>query len=265
MTTPAVFDITGQCVLITGAGRGIGKGIAQVLAAAGADVAINALTPKYVNPLAEGLAKETGRKVVPVTGDVTKVAGAQAVVDAAIAQLGRVDILINALGDSIRKPLVNLPGKEDALQQISEEDLHFIVDINLTEALACTRAVGPHMLQRGSGRVINISSFTAHSRGADLVLYTAGKAALTGFTRTQALEWAPYGIRVNAIAPGMFPDPVTFGEEGTAAIKERAKTGVPLARAGEIQEVGYLALYLCSAASDYMTGQTLIIDGGLSL
>jgi NAD(P)-dependent dehydrogenase (short-subunit alcohol dehydrogenase family) len=265
MTTPAVFDVTGKRILVTGAGRGIGKGIAQVLAAAGADVAINALTAKYAAPLAEGLAKETGRKVVAVTGDVTTASGAQGVVDGTIAQLGGVDVLINALGDSIRKPLVGLPGKDGAFQQISEADLRFIVDINLTEALMCTRAVGPHMLKRGSGKVINISSFTAQSRGADLVLYTAGKAALTGFTRTQALEWAPYGLTVNAIAPGMFPDPVTSGEEAAAATRERARTAVPLGRVGELKEVGYLALYLSSAASDYMTGQTLIIDGGVCL
>ena len=265
MTTPAVFDVTGKCILVTGAGRGIGKGIAQVLAEAGADVAINALTDKYASPLAAELARATGRKVVAVTGDVTTAAGAQGVIDGAIAQLGRIDVLVNALGDSIRKPLVNLPGRENALQQISEADLRFIVDINLTEALMCTRAMGTHMLPRGSGKVINISSFTAQSRGADLVLYTAGKAALTGFTRTQALEWAPYGLTVNAIAPGMFPDPVTSGDAAVAATKERAKTVVPLGRVGELKEVGYLALYLSAAASDYMTGQTLIIDGGVCL
>ena len=265
MTTPAVFDVTGKCILVTGAGRGIGKGIAQVLAEAGADVAINALTNKYVTPLAEGLAASTGRKVVAVTGDVTTADGAQGVIDAAIEKLGRVDVLINALGDSIRKPLVGLPGTETAGQQISEADRRFIVEINLTEALMCTRAVGPHMLARRTGKVINISSFTAQSRGADLVLYPAGQAALPGFTRTQALEWAPHRLPVNAIAPGMFPDPVTSGEDAVTATKERAKTVVPLGRVGELKEVGYLALYLSAAASDYMTGQTLIIDGGVCL
>jgi NAD(P)-dependent dehydrogenase (short-subunit alcohol dehydrogenase family) len=121
------------------------------------------------------------------------------------------------------------------------------------------------MLARRSGKVINISSWTAAHGGKDLVLYTAAKSALTGFTRAQALEWAPYGIQVNAIGPGLFPDVVTNGEAGVKATAEKAKQIVPLARHGQLREVGLLALYLASSASDYMTGQTLLLDGGLSL
>ena len=98
-----------------------------------------------------------------------------------------------------------------------------------------------------------------------MVVYTIGKTALVGFTRAQALEWAPYHIQVNAIAPGIFPDPVTAGEERAHRLAERAAQMVPLGRAGRLREVGFLALYLASAASDYMTGQTLFLDGGLSL
>ena len=164
------------------------------------------------------------------------------------------------LGDSIRKPLVALPGTDG--KGLSDEELKFIMDINLTEALLCTRAVGPHMLERRSGKVINISSFTAHAGGGDLVVYTAAKAGLVGFTRAQALEWAPYGIHVNAISPGFFPDPVTVGEERAQQTQERCEQTVPLKRAGRLREVGLLALYLASDASDYMTGQTIILDGG---
>ena len=110
-----------------------------------------------------------------------------------------------------RKPLAMLPGKEEGAG-VSDDELRFIVDINLTEALLCTRAVGPHMLARGSGKVINIASWTARQGGADMVIYTSAKAGLAGFTRAQALEWAPYGVHVNAIAPGIFPDPATGGE-----------------------------------------------------
>ena len=105
---------------------------------------------------------------------------------------------------------------------------------NLTTALLCTRAVGPHMLARGSGKVINVSSYTAHGRGGDLVLYTAAKTALTGFTRSQALEWAAHGVQVNCIAPGIFPDVVTTGEEGVRASTARAKAIVPLGRPGQL-------------------------------
>jgi 2-deoxy-D-gluconate 3-dehydrogenase len=196
---------------------------------------------------------------------VTKADGAQGAVEKVLAEFGHLDVLVNALGDSIRTPLVGLPGSETAGTPITDEELEFVVDINLTEALLCTRAVGPHMLERGSGKVINISSWTAQQGGGDMVLYTAGKAALSGFTRAQALEWAPYGIHINAIAPGIFPDIATGGPERVARSEERARREVPLGRTGQLKEVGYLALYLASPASDYMTGQTLILDGGLSL
>lgn len=262
---PTEFDIEGRCVFVTGAGRGIGKGIAQVLAEAGADVAINALTGKHVTGLAEELAASTDRKVVPVVGDVTRPEGANRAVEQAIAALGRIDVLVNALGDSIRTPLVGLPGGSKPGEPIADTDLDFIMDINLTEALLCTRAVGPHMLERGSGKVINISSWTGHGGGGNMVLYTTAKTALAGFTRAQALEWAPHGIQVNCIAPGLFPDVVTVGEERLRETGERAKREVPLGRPGRLKEVGFLALYLASIASDYMTGQTIVLDGGMSL
>ncbi|MES2562840.1 MAG: SDR family oxidoreductase [Pseudomonadota bacterium] len=261
---PDEYDITGKVVFITGAGRGIGKGIAQVLANAGADIALNALTPKFVEPLAAEIAKASGRRVEPIVADVTNPASVRAAVDSVLAKFGRIDVLVNALGDSIRKPLVKLPDKGDS-QAASDDELKFVMHINLTEAILCTRAVGAHMLERRSGKVISISSYTASKGGGELVLYTAAKTALVGFTRAQALEWAPYGVQVNAIAPGIFPDPVTSGEKRTQETAERAKRAVPLKRHGQLREVGLLALDLASSASDYMTGQTIVLDGGLSL
>jgi 2-deoxy-D-gluconate 3-dehydrogenase len=260
---PAEFDITGKVVFITGAGRGIGKGIAQVLAEAGADIALNALTPTYVNATAAEIAAASGRRVVPVVADVTKPDTVRGAIDTVLATFGRIDVLVNALGDSIRKPLVKLPGSDTP--GVTDDELAFIMDINLTEALLCTRAVGPHMLARRSGKVINIASWTAHQGGRDMVLYTAAKTALAGFTRAQALEWAPFGVHVNAIAPGIFPDVVTSGEERVRQSAQRAEQTVPLRRPGRLRECGLLALYLASAASDYMTGQTILLDGGLSL
>jgi NAD(P)-dependent dehydrogenase (short-subunit alcohol dehydrogenase family) len=262
---PAEYDVAGKVVFITGAGRGIGKGIAQVLAEAGADIALNALTPKYVENTAKEIAAASGTRVVPVIADVTKGDDVQRAVETILRTFGRIDVLVNALGDSIRKPLVALPEKAGAAAALSDEEIKFIMDVNLTEAILCTRAVGPHMLERRAGKVINIASWTAHQGGKDLVLYTAAKAALVGFTRAQALEWASYGVHINAISPGSFPDIVTSGPERFKQTVERAKKNVPLARHGELREVGLLALYLASKASDYMTGQTLILDGGLSL
>jgi len=172
---------------------------------------------------------------------------------------------VNALGDAIRKPLVGLPGQEGSGGAISDDDMRFIMDINLTEALLCTRAVGPHMLARKSGKVINVAAWTAQQGGGEMVLYTTAKTALAGFTRAQALEWAPYNIQVNCMGPGLFPDEVTSGKEGVARSTKRAQEVVPLRRPGTLREAGLLALYLASGASDYMTGQTILLDGGLGL
>ena len=265
---PAEFDVTGKVVFITGAGRGIGRGIAEVLAEAGADVALNALTPKYVESAAAEIAAASGRRIVPIIADVTKADEVRRAVDAVLAAFGRIDVLVNGLGDSIRKPLVTLPDNADNADSaagVSDDELRFIIDVNLTEALLCTRAVGPLMLARRSGKVINIASWTAHQGGRDMVIYTTAKTALAGFTRAQALEWAPYGVHVNAIAPGIFPDVVTSGEERVRQSTQRAEQTVPLRRPGRLREVGLLALYLASDASDYMTGQTILLDGGLGL
>ncbi len=260
---PDAFDVTDKVVLITGAGRGIGKGIAQVLAESGADVAINSLTPRYVEGVAAEISETSGRRVVPVVADVTRNAGVQQAIDTVMETFGRIDVLINNLGDAIRKPLVALPGEETPA--LTDEELNLVIDVNLTEAILCTRAVGPHMLERRSGKVINISSWTARQGGGDMVVYSIAKTGLAGFTRAQALEWAPYGVHVNSIAPGIFPDPVTVGDDGMQRTRDMAARSVPLLRHGELREVGYLALYLASAASDYMTGQTLFLDGGMSL
>jgi NAD(P)-dependent dehydrogenase (short-subunit alcohol dehydrogenase family) len=260
---PSVYDVTDKVIFITGAGRGIGKGIAQVLAAAGADIVLNALTNRYVEDTAADIAKASGRRVMPLLADVTRWDDVQRAVDTILREFGRLDVLINNLGDAIRKPLVALPDQPGAA--LTDDEVQFVMDVNLTEAILCTRAVGPHMLERRSGKVINISSFTAGKGGGDMVVYTIAKTALVGFTRAQALEWAPYRVQVNAIAPGIFPDPVTSGDDGARRSAARAAQLVPLGREGRLQEVGYLALYLASAASDYMTGQTIYLDGGLSL
>ena len=154
---PAEYDITGKTVFVTGAGRGVGKGIARVLAEAGADVAINALTPTYVTELTREIADDTGRKVMPIIGDVTQAVSANAAVQEVLTTFGKLDVLVNALGDSLKESLVGLPDGDKPGQPISDDDLKFILDINLSEALYCTRAAGPHMLGRRSGKVINIS------------------------------------------------------------------------------------------------------------
>jgi len=265
MTIPE-YDLSGTVAFVTGAGRGIGKGIAQVLAEAGADVVINSLTDRYAGPLAKQIAEASGRRVVPLVADVTKSEQVERAVAQILRDFGKLDILVNNLGDSIRKPLVFAPGTEAGGQApLTDDELRFILDVNLTATLLCSRAVGGHMLARRSGKVINIGSFASARGGADLTIYSAAKTALVGFTRALALEWASSCVHVNAIAPGLFPDPVTTGEAGYAERVQHSRRVVPLLREGRLREVGLLALYLASPASDYMTGQTLYLDGGLTL
>ena len=249
------YDLTGKVVFVTGAGRGIGKGIAQVLAEAGADVIINALTSRYVEGLAADIGKATGRRVVPLVADVTKADEVERAIARIVGEFGALHILVNNLGDAIRKPLV----------QLTDEELRTVLDLNFTATVLCSRAAGPHMLARRSGKVINITSFAAVKGAPNLTIYAAAKAALVGFTRALALEWAPHGVQVNGIGPGFFPDPVTVGDAAYQQRVEEAKRTVPLGREGRLREVGLLALYLASAASDYMTGQTIYLDGGLTL
>jgi NAD(P)-dependent dehydrogenase (short-subunit alcohol dehydrogenase family) len=259
---PKEYDITGKVAFITGAGRGIGRGIAEVLAEAGADKALNALTNKYVEKNAKEIADASGRRVIPVIADVTKSDYVKKAVDTVIKEFGHLDILVNCLGDAIRQPLVKLPDKEG--KTISDEELKRIIDINMMGAILCTRAVGPHFLERRSGKIINISSVTAGRGGGELVVYSLAKSAVIGLTRTQALEWVRYNIQINSIAPGLFPDLHTYGPGRPGAL-DAINRRIPMGRTGLVREVGLLALYLASPASNYMTGQTIFLDGGSSL
>ena len=258
---PQELDIVGKTVIVTGAARGIGKGIARVFAESRAQVMVTSLTDRYLAPLAEEM-EAAGHPIFPLKADATDSDDWQRTVDTALSAWGRIDVLINNLGDAIRKPLVPPPGSDGT--PITDDEWQFVMDINLTEAFKGCRAVGPHMIARGGGRVINISGFAARKGSPEALVYSTAKAGLARFTQTLALEWAPYGITVNCIAPGQFPDPETGDPQQIAASRERAKTNIPLGRVGELREVGLLALYLASDASAYMTGETLYLDGGLS-
>jgi NAD(P)-dependent dehydrogenase (short-subunit alcohol dehydrogenase family) len=258
----SVFDVTGKKVLLVGAGRGIGKGIALAFAEAGADVAISALTPNGVNKVAEEV-RAMGRTAVPLTGDATKAADMDRIAQQAVAQLGEVDVLVNCVGDSIRKPVVKLPGSN--VEGMTEDEWRFIVDINLTEAFQGCRALGPHLLERRQGCVINISGWASFRGRPESAAYDAAKAGVMRFTECLAQEWAPYSVRVNAIAPGSFPDPEQMSPEAFQARDEAAKGQIPLGRVGRLKEIGYLAVFLASPAASYVTGQTWAVDGGVSI
>ena len=259
---PEEYSVQGQSVIITGAARGIGKGIARVLADAGANVMVTALTDLYLKPLAEEMAA-SGHPIETIKADATKADDWRKTVEVAMGKWGRIDVLVNNLGDALRKPLVPLPGGSSD-EAITDEEWRSVIDINLTQAFLGCRAVGPHFIERRKGRVINISAFAARKGSPGMLAYSVAKTGLSRLTQTLALEWAPYGVNVNCIAPGMFPDPETGDPQQVAASRERAKSNIPLGRVGELREVGLLALYLASDASAYMTGETLFLDGGYS-
>lgn len=259
---PPEYDIRGRTVIVTGAARGIGKGIAVVLAESGARLMVTALTQRYLGPMAEEMAG-AGHPIETMVADATTADGWRRTVERAMAQWGHVDVLVNNVGDAIRKHLVPLPGSQGD-EPMSDDEWRKVIDVNLTQAFMGCRALGPHFLQRRRGKVINVSGFAARKGRPGLLAYSAAKAALVRLTQTLALEWAPYGVTVNSIAPGSFPDPETVPPAQVAAFKESARSSVPLGRVGELREVGLLALYLASDASSYMTGETIYLDGGLS-
>jgi len=256
------FDISGQKVLLVGAGRGIGKGIALVFAEAGADVAITGLTTTGVNKVAQEV-QALGRKALPLTGDATKASDMEKIVQQTLAEFGQVDTLVNCVGDSIRKPVVKLPG--GSIDGMTEEDWHHVMDVNLTEAFQGCRALGSYLLERGQGSVINISGWASFRGRPEYSAYDAAKAGLMRFTECLAQEWAPYGIRVNTIAPGSFPDPEQMSEDAYQARQDTAANQIPLGRTGRLKEPGYLAVFLASPAAAYITGQTWAVDGGISI
>jgi NAD(P)-dependent dehydrogenase (short-subunit alcohol dehydrogenase family) len=256
------FSLEGKAALITGAGRGIGTGIADVFAEAGAAVAVNALSETHVKPFAEKLAARTGAKVIAIAGDCTTPAGANALIEAAARAIGPLDILVNNLGDAIPARFARV--REGKTETIADDTIGKIIDLNLMAAIYCTRAAAPAMLARRRGKIINISSIGGVEGSPGLSLYAAAKHAIGGLTRSLALEWAKQGVQVNAIAPGLYPDPNMMSPEQFAAAKERVAARVPMGREGKFRDVGPLALYLASSASDYMTGQIISIDGGMT-
>ncbi len=260
--TLADFDLAGRKVLITGAGRGIGKGIALVMAEAGADVAVTSLGETNAGQVAREVTA-LGRRGIGFAADGTSVEAMREIAPDIIAELGGLDVVINCVGDSIPGLVAEAP--ESSGRVMTEADWHRVIDLNLTQAFVGCHVFGPHLLAQGSGSAINISSFAALRPAPNSAAYAAAKAGLTRFTESLALEWAPRGVRVNAIAPGQFPDPEQMTPELFAEREERGARGIPLARFGRMRDVGLLAVYLASDAASYVTGVTIPVDGGRTL
>jgi NAD(P)-dependent dehydrogenase (short-subunit alcohol dehydrogenase family) len=263
------YSLKGKTAIVTGAGRGIGKAIALTLAEAGADVTVVARTAEQIEKTAEEI-RRLGRKALAVPADITKRAQVENVVSQTVKQFGKLDILVNNAGIGILKPVAFVPGLKFTGWQVAdswdtpltEEDWHAVLNTNLTSAFLFAQAVAPYLLKQKSGKVISVSSNSADLAPAYFSSYCVSKAGLSMFTRCLATEWAPFNICVNAVGPGDVLTELTEPVLADPEMKKFMLESIPLGRLGKTREIALLVVYLASEASDYMTGQTLYIDGG---
>jgi len=245
------MPLAGKVAIVTGASRGLGRAMAVALAGAGADVALAARSKPDLEETAR-LVRTAGRRAVVAATDVTRYAEVEGLVTLTMSELGGLDIVVNNSGVASVKPLI----------EWAPEEWRALVDTNLHGAIALCRAAAPHLIARGAGKVINVASMLAAVGLSGYTVYSATKGAIVAFTRTLGVEWARHNIQVNAIAPGWFDTDMSAPAWANPRVGERLVRDIPARRIGKPEEIGPLAVYLASSASDFMTGQTIYLDGG---
>jgi NAD(P)-dependent dehydrogenase (short-subunit alcohol dehydrogenase family) len=247
------FRLDERTVIVTGASSGLGARFASVVADAGATVIVGARRRERLEALVDDL-RSQGAEAVAVECDVTVDSDVDGLIAAATETTGRLDVLVNAAG---------IAPDED--EEIESPDLfRRVMEVNAVGLYICTRAAAGVMLDRGAGSIVNVASISGlvASDGLDTPSYTASKGAVVNLTRELAVRWAPHGVRVNALAPGWFPSEMTAetlsSQEGRRFVDERT----PLRRPGREDELDGALLFLASDASSYVTGHTLVVDGG---
>ena len=244
-----MFSLEGKVALVTGGNTGLGQGIAIALASAGADIACAGTSSP--DETAEKV-KALGRRFIAIKADLSSLAPVQNLVDQTISELGALDILVNNAGTIRRADAVDF----------SEADWDAVMDVNLKTAFFLCQAAGRHMITQGRGKIINIASMLSFQGGIRVPSYTASKHGIAGITKLLANEWASKGLNVNAIAPGYM---VTNNTTALRADENRNRdilARIPAGRWGEPGDVGGAAIFLASAASDYVNGIVLPVDGG---
>jgi len=247
--------LDGKVAVVTGAGRGIGRAIAIAMASAWADVALASRTGTELESAAEEI-RGLGRRALVVRTDASVEAEMAALVERTAAELGALDVMVNNAGVA---PFLAtfLDTRPDGFEK------HF--GINFWSAVYGTRAAGRIMVEQGSGCVLNLASIDAFMIEPELSYYGAAKAAIVNLTRSTALEWASSGVRVNALAPGWIDTPMNEAERNDPEAEARILSAIPMGRWGRPEEIAAAAVFLCSPAASFITGETLIIDGGQTL
>ena len=252
------FRLDGKRLFVTGGSRGFGRVIALAAAEAGADIVLNGRDPDALAKTAAEV-RERGRQAWTFPGDIAQPTVCEELCRRVLAEAGPIDILVNNVGGR------NL---DVAIEDTDLATWQKFVDLNLTHCFLCTKIIGGAMLPRQAGRVINIASISGlvANRGIGGRHYETAKAALIHFTRATAADWAPRGVTVNAICPGLFmTEPNVAWAKKHPEVIDTFVRAVPMGRAGEPHEIGPLAVYLASPASSYVTGAAFVIDGGYTL
>jgi NAD(P)-dependent dehydrogenase (short-subunit alcohol dehydrogenase family) len=250
-TTSSIFDLHGKTAVVIGGTTGIGRSIALGLANAGADVVASARRVEQVEVTASEI-EATGRQTLRQPSDVLDRKSLEALLAACLERFQKVDILVNCAGIIKRAPTLTFP----------EDEWQKIVDVNLTGTLRACQIFGEHMLERKYGRVINIASLNTFVSLNEVAAYASSKAAVAALTRSLAVEWSKRGVLVNAIAPGVFRTDLNANLLDNSPRGKELLMRTPMGRFGKTEELQGAAIYLASDAASFVTGQTLVVDGG---